>query len=135
MLNIIDSTEINIEDLLKKDIDILEELKERLRKVGISVNYIVANSREISNKKAISNYKSDYTWYDENGNLYKKVPSIYLYVKDDKEKINELENEFNERKSPTRTYFLDIWNDLLEKYNMSLRDYWDQDISINVIEL
>lgn len=135
MLNVIDATEINIEDLLKKDIDILEELKERLKKVEISVNYIVANTREISDKKALSNYKSDYTWYDEKGNLYKKVPCIYLYVKEEKEKIEYLESEFNEKNSPTRTYFLDVWNDLLEKYDMSLRDYWDQDIYINIIEL
>lgn len=135
MLNVINSTEINIEDLLKKDIDILEEMKQRLKNVGILVNYIVANSRQISEKKAISDYKSEYTWYDDKGNLYKKVPSIYLYVKEEKKKIDNLEGEFNEKDSPTRTYFLNLWNDLLEKYNMSLRDYWDQDISINVIEL
>lgn len=135
MLNVLDSTEINIEDLLRKDIDILEELKERLKNVGILVNYIVANSRQVSEEKAVSNYKSDYTWYDNKGILYKKVPSIYLYIKEEKKKINNLENELNEKDSPTRTYFLNLWNDLLEKYNMSLRDYWDQDISINVIEL
>lgn len=135
MLNVLDTTKINIEDLLKKDLDILEELKEKLKKADILVNYIVVNDRDTSEEKAISNYKSEYTWLDERGVSYKKIPSIYLYIKDEKEKIDNLEAELNEKKSPTRTYILNLWNDLLEKYNMSLKDYWDQDISINIIQL
>lgn len=135
MLNVIDTTEINIEDLLRKDIDILEEMKEKLKKQNILVNYIVVNNRDISNEKAISNYKSDYTWYDEKGVLYKKVPAIYLYMKEEKEKIDHLESELNEKKSPIRIYILNLWNDLLEKYSMELKDYWDQDIVIDIIQL